>query len=88
MGEFLTTLRRKAKQVMSGRASVHRGTEPDAGDDERQALRRETGTGQGDEHGGGRTPTTAAGDTGGYVGQVSGEDDMTGDAAGREDKPW
>ncbi|MBO0826521.1 MAG: hypothetical protein J2P24_01950 [Streptosporangiales bacterium] len=88
MSEFLTTLRRKARLLVSGRASVHRGTEPDADDDPRQALRRETGTGQGDEHGGGRTPTTAAGNTGGYVGQVSGEDDMTGGAAGREDNPW
>ncbi|HEX6445162.1 MAG TPA: hypothetical protein VF053_08760 [Streptosporangiales bacterium] len=88
MGEFFTTLRRRAKELVSGRASVHRGTEPDAGDDPREALHRETGTGQGDEHGGGRSPTTATGDTGGYVGQVSGEDDMTDDAAGREDKPW
>jgi hypothetical protein len=32
MGELLTTLRRKAEQLISGRASVHRGTEPDADD--------------------------------------------------------
>lgn len=73
----MATLRRKARELVSGPASVHRGTEPDVGHDERQALRRETGTGQGDEHGGDRTPTTASGSTGGYVGRVSGEDDMT-----------